>query len=167
MNTFRINIRRTFLSSNEPLHKSTSTLNLWILLLESCNCSERICLVYKGNHSAANKVWPHYKKESEATKLNLPLIWITQRLVKSHSLIFISAFPLGRVADASALEGLQLPHDQRQSQIVCSSTGSSQVGGEITLPGPWSTPGPISRECSQYDLPRRSFLGHSGHMPET
>jgi len=35
-----------------------------------------------------------------------------------HSFIFVSAFPLERVAGAAALGGPEIPHDQQQSHIV-------------------------------------------------
>jgi len=35
-----------------------------------------------------------------------------------HLLIFVPYFPLGRVAGAAAVEELEIPHDQQQSEIV-------------------------------------------------
>jgi len=35
-----------------------------------------------------------------------------------HLLIFVPAFPFSRFAGAAALGGLEIPHDQQQSQIV-------------------------------------------------
>jgi len=45
-------------------------------------------------------------------------------------------------------------------------TVASQVGDVVTPPGPCSTSGPLSLGCSQENLPRRSFLWHSGHVSE-
>jgi len=61
-----------------------------------------------------------------------------------------------------------MPHDQQQSQFpwVHTKTGASKVGDVVRPPGPWTTSGPLSRGCSQQDLPRQSFLRYAVHMAE-
>jgi len=88
----------------------------------------------------------------------------------AHSLIFTSAFPLGRVAGKTALWGLEIPDSFQQSQILLlapqqdgTKQGRCSYGA---LPGPWSTYGPLSRGCSQQDLPRQSLLGYFYYMAE-
>jgi len=45
------------------------------------------------------------------------------RFLFLHSFIFVPSFPLGRVAGAAVLRGLEIPHDQQQSRD--SSAGSA------------------------------------------
>jgi len=45
-------------------------------------------------------------------------------------------------------------------------TGVSKVGDLATPRRPWTTFGPLSRGFSQQDMPRQSFVGHSGHMTQ-
>jgi len=76
-------------------------------------------------------------------------------------------FPLGRVAGAAALGGLETPHGQQQFQVILLAQhqdGTKQGRRCVTPPGPWTTSGPLYRGFIQKDLPRQSFLGHSGHM---
>jgi len=81
---------------------------------------------------------------------------------------FRAHFSLGRVAGAAILGGPNMPHDQQQSQFpwVHTKMGSTKVSDVVRLPGSWTTSGPLSRGCSQKDMPRQSFLPHSGHMAE-
>jgi len=44
--------------------------------------------------------------------------------------------------------------------------GPGKVGDVVTPPGPWTTFGWLHRGNNQQDVPRQSFLGHSGHMAE-
>jgi len=70
-----------------------------------------------------------------------------------------------RVAGTTAPGGLEISHDQQQSEF-CSlhtKTRPSKIGDAIIPPGPWSTSGPLSRGCGQQDLPRQfpgTFWSH-------
>jgi len=50
--------------------------------------------------------------------------------------------------------------------MILLKTEPSKVGNVVTPPSLWTTFGLLSRGCSQQDLPRQSFLGHSGHVTE-
>jgi len=95
-----------------------------------------------------------------------------ERNVQLNSFIFMPAFPLGRVAGAAALRGLEMPqHGQQQFQVILLAprqyrTKQGRSEDVSTPPGPWTTSGPLSRGFSQQNLPRQSFVGHSGHMAE-
>ena len=63
------------------------------------------------------------------------------------SFIFMPAFPLVRVAGATALGGLGIPHDQQKFQIVLllhTKTGPSKVEGVIIPPTLLTTSAPLS-----------------------
>ena len=81
---------------------------------------------------------------------------------------FRAHFPLGRVPGRATLREPNMPHDQQQSQFpwLHTMTGPSKVGDVVRPPGLWTTSGPLSSGCSQQDLPRQSFLEHSGHVAE-
>ena len=69
----------------------------------------------------------------------------------------------------AVLGGLEIPPDKQKSQealLAPQRTGPSKVGDAVTPPDHWSISGALSRGCSQQDLPRRSFFGHSEHMAE-
>ena len=70
--------------------------------------------------------------------------------------------------EATAL-GLGTPPGQQQFQIVLvahTNRKPSKVGDVVTPPRPWMISEPLFRGFSQLDLPRQSFVGHSGHMTE-
>jgi len=69
-----------------------------------------------------------------------PLISDTLKLI--HSFNFMPIFPLGRVAGAAALGGLEIPHGQQLSQTVVLAphqNGTKQGRILVTPPGPWTT----------------------------
>jgi len=84
---------------------------------------------------------------------------------------FMPAFPLERVAGATALGGLGIPHVQQQYQIVLlashqdgTMTGLCKVRSVVTSPRSWTTYGSLYRGFSQQDLSFLSIVEHSRHM---
>ena len=75
----------------------------------------------------------------------------------------------GEDRGAAALGGLEyLTVNSNLRQLwLHTKTGPGKFGDVVTPPGRWTTSGPLSRECSQQDLPCHPFVGNSGHMPET
>jgi len=76
--------------------------------------------------------------------------------VLSSSILLIPAFPPRRFAGVTVLGA---PHGFQQFQIVLLApyrTWPSRVGDVNMLPGPWSTSGPLSREC----VTSRTCLAH-------
>ena len=97
--------------------------------------------------------------------------FITRKLQSAyiliHSLIFVPAFPLGRVAGAAALGWPETPHDQH---ISADSTrrryqARSEMYSRHLVLGRTLRFFPVGVDCSPKDLVRHSFLGHSGYMP--
>ena len=88
------------------------------------------------------------------------------------SFIFIPSFPHRWVAGIATLGSLKIRHNFQQSLIVLLTPhqdGTKQgqrCSDAIWNPGPWSTSGSLSLVCSQQNLPRQYFLGHSEHMAE-
>jgi len=85
-----------------------------------------------------------------------------------YSFIFTSAFPLGRVVGAAALEGLEISHGLQQFLIVLlaphqNGTKQRRRFNHSTW-SMFSISGLLSRGCSQQDLPRHSFMGRFVHM---
>jgi len=83
-----------------------------------------------------------------------------------HSCIVTSAFPQEGRGGSSLRRTRNTP---RFLTISDSSAGSKTGPNKVDAfkpPGPWSISGPLARECSQPDLPRQSFTGHSGHVAE-
>jgi len=81
----------------------------------------------------------------------------------------MAVFRLGMIAGVAASGGLEIPHDQRQYQIVLLVRYQDRIeqGKRCSRsPNPWTTSGPLSPGLSRHDLPRQYFLGHSGHMVE-
>jgi len=81
----------------------------------------------------------------------------------------MSAFPFGRVAGAAALGGLEIPHVQRQLQIVLlaphqdgTKQGRRCSQSNWFLNDIWVT----SHGFSQQELLHQSFVWHSGSMVE-
>jgi len=83
-----------------------------------------------------------------------------------HSIIFISAIRLERVAGAAALGLLEVTHGQQQSHIVLLAPHQDETmqGRRRSPHGPWSTSRPLLRECSQQDSLHQFPLPHSGHV---
>jgi len=70
----------------------------------------------------------------------------------------------------TVLGGVEIPHDH--TAILDISAGSTQDETKqdrrcavVAPSGPWRTSAPLSHECSQQDLPRRFFVGHSVTWP--
>ena len=81
---------------------------------------------------------------------------------KSHSFIYSSVESLG----GSRPRRTQNTSLSTAISVLLAKAGWGKVGDVITLPGPWTTSGRHAWRFSQQDLPRQSFLGHSGHVAQ-
>jgi len=85
-----------------------------------------------------------------------------------RSLHFYARFFSGEGRGSSSSDGLEIAHSQKLSEIVllAPNQAGTKQGRRYShfnwaLEQLWAA---LSRRCSQQDLPRQSFLEHSGHV---